>query len=234
MQYFTTTQINRKREQERNASNIVPVALQGKSEEGRYIQDGTAPIRQTSNVDVLPVLTTYPTTSPDKIGQRFIYKGNEWHYMTLAELQSMEWDDLVSPGFPAPVAKAQNWMIMYPDATFQDLSSSYAPVPVNPYVGEFDYLGHGNPAIIRNFLTYTNLGEITVIRNAVLLKSLEDNGTREAIDFRGNDLTVEQIDKFFTELPSTSKTATLNVSNNPGAATCDATIATSKGYTVIT
>ena len=37
---------------------------------------------------VLPVLTEYPTTDDTKAGTKFLYKGNEWHYMTQAEIDS--------------------------------------------------------------------------------------------------------------------------------------------------
>jgi hypothetical protein len=41
------------------------------------------------------------------------------------------------------------------------------------------------------------------------------------------------INSLFTQLPITIETATINVSGNPGAATCNPTIATGKGYTVV-
>jgi hypothetical protein len=48
------------------------------------------------------------------------------------------------------------------------------------------------------------------------------------------NLTATAINQLFTDLPPTTKTATISVANNTGSATCDPTIATSKGYIVVT
>jgi len=50
--------------------------------------------------------------------------------------------------------------------------------------------------------------------------------------FSGNDLDTAAIDQFFNDLEETDA-GILDVSNNPGSATCDPTIATAKGYVVI-
>lgn len=75
---------------------------------------------------------------------------------------------------------------------------------------------------------------INKILNANVLTNLKNNGTAVALGLSANSLSKSEIDNLFTDLPITTKTATIDVSNNPGAATCDPTIATNKGYTVIT
>jgi len=66
------------------------------------------------------------------------------------------------------------------------------------------------------------------------LTGLSNAGTAVAFDASGNNMSDTAIDAFFTDLPTASYTATLDFQNNPGSATCDPTIATAKGYTVIT
>jgi hypothetical protein len=74
----------------------------------------------------------------------------------------------------------------------------------------------------------------TTILNAQDLVSLKDVGTNSALHLGDCGLTNTLINQLFTDLPTTNQTATINVTNNPGAATCDTTIATNKGYTVVT
>jgi len=76
--------------------------------------------------------------------------------------------------------------------------------------------------------------KITTVLNADKLTNLEDAGTEAALNLNNNSLTQQAIDKLFTDLPPTTKTATINVAGNPGFATCDPTIATNKGYIVVT
>lgn len=75
---------------------------------------------------------------------------------------------------------------------------------------------------------------ITTILNANVLTNLENVGTASALTLSNNSLSESALNQLFTALPATTKTATIDVSLNPGAATCDTTIATNKGYTVIT
>lgn len=180
---------------------------------------------------VLPVLTEYPTTDATKAGTKFLYKGNEWHYMTQAEIDSCEWTGLVEVGFPAPVNKTVNSLILY-NSDLYEHNSSLVPSPQEGYI--LDFLGVGLIHDIKRFnFATTSIPLPSSIKNAALLKNLEDNGTRESFKISAY-LTAELINDFFTQLPTTTKTATLNVSGNPGAVTCDPTIATAKGYTVIT
>ena len=53
-----------------------------------------------------------------------------------------------------------------------------------------------------------------------------------SINISGVQLDVIEIDRIFTELPAVSNNRNINVRLNPGAAACDATIATAKGWTV--
>ena len=54
------------------------------------------------------------------------------------------------------------------------------------------------------------------------------------VDVNYSNLTADAIDAFFTSVGTASGAQTLDVSDNPGSATCDTTIATTKGWTVIT
>ena len=99
-----------------------------------------------------------------------------------------------------------------------------------------DFAGLGSPERFAtlNFFNATMTTTVTGISNADLLTNLEDQGTEPAIQFTACGMTDTVIDSLFTQLPTTVKTATINVSGNTGSGTCDPTIATAKGYTVTT
>lgn len=207
-----------------SGTEIVPV-VQGSD----TVKVTTQDIANLGSSGPLPVETTYPVTTPASAGTRFWYKGNEWYYMTQDEIDSAGWTGLVNVGFPAPVVKNLNIDILY------------EPVNINTFFGVnatvIDFLGLGYPSKMKVAFastTYSAGISISEIRNANLLKSLEDVGTIPALVLASLGLSDTMINQVFTQLPSTTKTATINVINNPGSATCNPTIATNKGYTVIT
>jgi hypothetical protein len=185
----------------------------------------------------LPVETVYPTTDALEAGKKFLYLGDEWQYMTQAQIDSTGWTGLVSVGFPAPVSRVFNEFVLVPNGTTPINSNSQGIFFINDTV---DFRGAGQPRRVLNITllrnsVYVGAGAITTIRNAQLLTDLEDVGTQFAVYLHSTlGLTATVINSFFTQLPPTTKTATIDVRSNPGAATCDPTIATSKGYTVIT
>jgi hypothetical protein len=75
---------------------------------------------------------------------------------------------------------------------------------------------------------------LTTILNANVLTNLEDVGTTVALKISSCSFSAETLNQLFTDLPSTNKTATIDAQANPGTATCDTSIATDKGYTVVT
>jgi hypothetical protein len=179
----------------------------------------------------LPVLTEYPETTPELAGTRFWYKGNEWHYMTQDEIDSTGWTGLAGVGFPAPVSKGDNYFIRFDCDVFL-----YGNNMISPGGNlKFDALGYGQPTKIRAFRVsgFQIPLVITDFKNVNFFTSLEDYGTGPCIELLSCGLTDVIIDDFFTQLPPTTKTATIDVRFNPGSATCDPTIATAKGYTVI-
>lgn len=98
-----------------------------------------------------------------------------------------------------------------------------------------DFSGFGNASKLKRFYPGVIQGVIfNSISNADLLTNLEDLGTQQALQLVNYGLTDIIIDNLFTQLPTTTSTVTINVSGNPGSATCNPTIATNKGYTVIT
>jgi hypothetical protein len=194
---------------------------------------------------VLAVETDYPTTIPLKAGQRFWYLGNEWHYMTQAEIDSSGWTGLVSVGFPAPVRKVYDFCILLPSNTVNfriEETIIYSAIPFISrlsdgfYSTDLDFIGLGMPNRIRVVPVSIGFTGLTIsgFKNAGLLKNIEDIGTIICLTLVGGGLTDLVINDFFNQLPTTVKTATIDVSGNPGSATCDPSIATSKGYTVIT
>lgn len=188
----------------------------------------------------IPVLTEYPTTDSTKAGSRFWYKGNEWHYMTQDEIDSTGWTGLVNVGFPAPVNKSYNIFIIATNCNEHTLD--YSPSAMSLISDIIDFVGFGilvnktKTLQLNNIISRTFMGgvDITEIHGGFLLQNLEDIGTTNALNLGFYGLSELVINDFFSQLPITTKTATINVSNNPGSATCDPTIATAKGYTVIT
>jgi hypothetical protein len=75
---------------------------------------------------------------------------------------------------------------------------------------------------------------LTKINRASKLTEIRDVGTAAALSLQGCGFSASELNKLFTELPVTTRTATIRVNGNPGAATCTPSIATAKGYTVVT
>lgn len=75
---------------------------------------------------------------------------------------------------------------------------------------------------------------LTTILGAENLTGLRDEGTAPSVYLVGHPLTAETLDQFFTDLPETSLTASINITGTLGVGGCDPSIATAKGYTVIT
>ena len=185
-------------------------------------------------MSALPVETTYPVTNAAEAGKRFLYLGTEWHYMTQAEIDSTGWTGLVSVGFPAPVSRNYNNYILYPNCI-----TTLSPSDIVYINDTIDFLGAGQPervfrlSLIRSTVVLA-AGAVTTIRNAQLLTGLKDVGTQSAVVLGPSlGLTDTLINSFFTQLPATILTATIVVAGNPGALTCDPTIATAKGYSVV-
>lgn len=192
----------------------------------------------------IPVLNTYPVTTPASAGTKFVYRGNEWHYMTQAEINSIGWTGLVSVGFPAPVSKVYENTIFYvgtdipaTDIMFSQGASQVPTVPLDRFnkIFTIDFLGLGNPTKYSATTgLYSPQGTQTVtFRNVQLLAGLRNMGTSVSIHYQFAGLTAQALNDFFTALPPTTFTVTLNFQFNPGSATCTPSIATSKGYTVI-
>lgn len=205
------------------------------------------------NTPEVPVLLSYPTTTPSLAGKSFWYRGNLWHYMTENQLVSIGWNGLVDVGFPAPVSKNVNTFVYFTgDIDVSFVGNTFGSFYVN-IIADFklswankeitlDVLGLGDPtkattitAPWTSFFGGSPTIFLTVINSSVrLLTNLENQGTSAAVQFNNTELSDTAIDAFFTELPPTIKTATINVQNNPGSGTCDPTIATLKGYIVVT
>ena len=80
-----------------------------------------------------------------------------------------------------------------------------------------------------------NQSSIIGVQGAAGLTNIRDEGTDAAFNLRNCNITSSTvIDSLFTQLPTTSLTATIDVAGNSGAAGCDPSIATAKGYTVVT
>jgi hypothetical protein len=83
-------------------------------------------------------------------------------------------------------------------------------------------------------LVSLNLSEnqLTSIDGAGMELSFYHHHALAGSDFKYNNLSASALNAFFTSLGNAS--GVLEVAYNPGSATCDPTIATAKGYTVIT
>ncbi len=191
------------------------------------------------------VATSYPTTDITKVGKTFLYKGTQWVYLTQDMINDRGWQniDAVSVGFPAPLEDNRtNYKVIRPTESAwnlvgtADLEASYYTYR-NATGGdiEFDAIGYASPHLLRNLSVTVSAGNTLIkIRNIGLMVNIQDEGTSSAMIATGKDMSAETIDDVFTQLPATTKTATIDVRFNPGSATCDTSIATAKGYTVVT
>ena len=187
-----------------------------------------------------PVVTGYPTANASKAGQTFFYKGDLWVYMSKAQLDSLGWTSLVPVGFPAPFSRDPSVAVFFNYEVQMFLASNgpfggstFFYLNNGPDQTIVDTLGLGLPTKTWNIhLNPQGGGTTTEIKNAELLTRLEDYGTSPALIIRSQQFTAESINALFTALPATNRTATLQVTGNPGAATCDPSIATAKGYIV--
>lgn len=65
------------------------------------------------------------------------------------------------------------------------------------------------------------------------VKSIKVTGMKYGLNLGYGMMSAGEIDSLFTNLDTAVGTVTLNITGNHGAATCDRTIATAKGYTVV-
>jgi hypothetical protein len=224
------------------AKTLLPVGLKDPKRDDGYLAGAISVADLAAQIGggggAIPVVTVYPTTTSAEAGNQFWYQGNLWHYMTQAEIDSAGWTGLVSVGFPAPVIKTLNLDIL---SNFTGLKearvfSFYTQpyyIPQIDSITTIDFLGMGNPVNIKQFNVGINGSYIDKLMNGQLLKSVKNQGTAEAIIIRACQLSATALNDFFTQLPVTTAVATINAQTNPGSATCNPTIATSKGYTVI-
>jgi len=85
-------------------------------------------------------------------------------------------------------------------------------------------------------ITLINCGNITTTTNAfnlcTNLEELELFGMTVGFSVNGCRMTAQSLNVLMTSLDTANGSQNLDFRNNPGAATCDTTIATGKGYTV--
>jgi surface protein len=85
-------------------------------------------------------------------------------------------------------------------------------------------------AVDFNMASVTNTTAMFVNINS--LQKFKATGLTRGITISNNLMSETEINNFFTSLGTASGAQTITVTGNPGAATCDVTIATSKGFTV--
>ena len=193
----------------------------------------------------LEVPTSYPTTDAAKAGKTFIYKGTQWVYLNQEMINDRNWQNIaaVSVGFPAPLEDSRtNYKVVRPTASAWNVSgvadfelANYNYVNGTGGDVEFDAIGYSSVHLMQSLSVNIGAGNTLVkLRNVGLCANLEDVGTSSAMYLSSKGMSAATIDDIFTQLPATTKTATIDVRSNPGSATCDASIATAKGYTVVT
>jgi hypothetical protein len=214
------------------AKTLLPVGLKDPKRDDGYLTGAISVADLAAQIGgggAIPVVTVYPTTTLAEAGNQFWYKGNLWHYMTQAEIDSAGWTGLVTVGFPAPVSKNSNPSIAGYFTGSLSPFTSYTKTDPNTII---DFLGWSNPNKA-DTVSISFSSNIIGFRNAMLLVSLKDQGTTIAFSALSLVMSASSINDLFTQLPLTTNVATINVAGNPGAATCNTTIATGKGYIVI-
>jgi len=121
-------------------------------------------------------------------------------------------------------------LFLLPEAKFNFLNGSITMLSGNSHgsVADFKVFGPYLERIVLNGIT-----SITTFKNVSFLTEVRNIGTDIAISLNGMGLSAATINQFFTDLPTTTKTATINVASNTGSAACTPSIATAKGYIVV-
>jgi len=99
----------------------------------------------------------------------------------------------------------------------------------------YDY-GFNNCVSLRkvtfqDFSTVTNT--LNMFSGTGNIRELIVRGCTVGIDISSNSMTADALDAMFTSLGTANGAQTITITDNPGTATCDTTIATGKGYTVV-
>lgn len=89
------------------------------------------------------------------------------------------------------------------------------------------------PAI--NLSGVTSAAGLTgIFATSTYIKRVKAFGSKYSISVAGCNMQAAELNEFFTNLGTAAIAAqTITITGNPGAATCDQTIATAKGYTVV-
>ena len=85
--------------------------------------------------------------------------------------------------------------------------------------------------IFQDFSTVTNT--LNMFLTTGNLGKLITPGCTIGIDITNNSMTASSLDDWFTSLGTANGAQTITITGNPGASTCDTTIATNKGFTVV-
>lgn len=125
---------------------------------------------------------------------------------------------------------------IYPQGTFQFINDS-----VSLFLDAGQYISGGiiDVKSLQAFsiLNFSGNRNFHTILNAEHLTNLKNSGTQQAFVISNHQFTQQALDQLFTDLPPAvddGRTVTINVAGNPGALTCDPSIAQAKGYTVVT
>jgi hypothetical protein len=200
----------------------------------------------TIDTDGCPSITiiTFYTSSEEKV--RAILRGRDWENIATGECSLIDLtdSDLSSvsfyfsyQGFYPAERVILDRCVLTQDA-FILITGSAVRVSAR-YCTGVDYITtqYPFPTTHLDLSGSTGLHGFSFAGNGIALESLRAVGlsltTATDDTYIGNmALSAEALDQFFTDLAT--GTATIYVAGNPGAATCDPSIATAKGYTVVT
>jgi hypothetical protein len=101
------------------------------------------------------------------------------------------------------------------------------PVSTGP-VADVRHIANG--IVLLQLSGNSDLSKILGVNQLTKLKNI---GTGSCVILSSCNFSTEGINEFFTELPVTTNIVTIDFRYNPGSATCDPSIATNKGYTVV-
>jgi hypothetical protein len=134
-------------------------------------------------------------------------------------------------------------MDVFPNGRFTlgSTSGAYGVIHVSGVAGSSADMGdvvdfsHPDFTKFKTFSVFNSQAStLSAIVGGENLTALANVGTNSALILNYQSFSAATLNAFFTRLPATTRTATIMVNNNPGAATCTTSIATNKGYTVVT
>ncbi|MCP5006178.1 MAG: hypothetical protein GY941_19890 [Planctomycetes bacterium] len=188
----------------------------------------------TSSLNTPPVIDTSTASSFNScFFDSGIKEAPDWNFQSATNIDKLFYN--VKSIAYVPTYDFDN--VLEAGSAFRNMQSLIHVEPQSlPLCTEIDFIANTNGAL--RSLELTDLGNVTNTASAFAgcdsLSSLILEGLTVGVDIQYSNMSATALNIFFTSLGTANGAQTINVATNPGALTCDTSIATTKGWTVIT